>query len=68
MPGRVVRVMVSEGEAVEADAPLLIVEAMKMENEVRTPTAGVVRTVSVAAGDTVDAGQTLCELDVPAAD
>lgn len=63
MPGRVVRVMVQPGEAVGADAPLLIVEAMKMENEVRTPAAGVIRTVAVAAGDTVDAGQLLIELD-----
>lgn len=65
MPGRVVRVLVADGEAVEADAPLLIVEAMKMENEVRAPAAGVVRRVSVAAGDTVEAGQLLCEVAAP---
>lgn len=62
MPGRVVRVMVAEDEAVEFDAPLLIVEAMKMENEVRSPAAGVVRSIAVAAGDTVEAGQLLLEL------
>lgn len=62
MPGRVVRVLVAEGDAVEVDAPLLIVEAMKMENEVLAPTAGIVRSITVAAGDTVDAGQLLCEL------
>jgi glutaconyl-CoA/methylmalonyl-CoA decarboxylase subunit gamma len=62
MPGRVVQVLVAEGDAVEADAPLLIVEAMKMENEVRAPSAGVVRRVSVAVGDTVEAGQLLCEV------
>jgi biotin carboxyl carrier protein len=67
MPGRVVRVLVTEGEAVQADAPLLIVEAMKMENEVRTPTAGVVRKLSIAAGDTVEAGQLLCEIAPPEA-
>lgn len=62
MPGRVVRVLVSEGDAVEVDAPLLIVEAMKMENEVQATTAGVITQVAVAAGDTVDAGQLLCEV------
>jgi len=67
MPGRVVRVLVTEGQTVEADAPLLIVEAMKMENEVRSPTAGVVRRVSIAAGDTVEAGQLLCEVAAPEA-
>jgi biotin carboxyl carrier protein len=65
MPGRVVRVLVAEGEAVQADAPLLIVEAMKMENEVRAPGAGVVRRLSIAAGDTVEAGQLLCEVAAP---
>lgn len=67
MPGRVVRLLVAEGEAVQADAPLLIVEAMKMENEVRTPAAGVVRRLSIAAGDTVEAGQLLCEVATPTA-
>lgn len=68
MPGRVVRVLVADGDAVQADAPLLIVEAMKMENEVRAPAAGVVRRLSVAAGDTVEAGQLLCEVAAPEAD
>lgn len=67
MPGRVVRVLVADGEAVQADAALLIVEAMKMENEVRAPAAGVVRRLSVAAGDTVEAGQLLCEVAPPEA-
>lgn len=62
MPGRVVRVLVAEGEDVEVGAPLLIVEAMKMENEVNATMAGVVARVAVAAGDTVDAGQLLCEV------
>ncbi len=62
MPGRVVRVLVAEGDPVEDGTPLLIVEAMKMENDVRSPTAGKVGTILVAAGDTVDAGQLLCEI------
>jgi biotin carboxyl carrier protein len=67
MPGRVIRVLVAEGDAVPVDAPLLIVEAMKMENEVHAPTAGVVRHVWVAAGDTVEAGALLCEIAAPEA-
>jgi biotin carboxyl carrier protein len=62
MPGRIVRVLVAEGDVVEADAPAVIVEAMKMENEVRTIGAGQIVRVTIAVGDTVDAGQVLCEL------
>lgn len=68
MPGRIVRVMVSEGDVLEADTPVVIVEAMKMENEVRAPKASKVVRVAVTAGATVDAGQVLLELEphVPA--
>lgn len=63
MPGRVVRVMVREGDELVADTPVAIVEAMKMENEVRATHAAKVVRVAVAAGDTVDAGQVLVELE-----
>jgi biotin carboxyl carrier protein len=62
MPGRIVRMLVAEGDTVEANATLVIVEAMKMENEVRAVARSVVARVLVAAGDTVDAGQLMCEL------
>ncbi len=62
MPGRVVRVLVAEGEAVEVGAPVLIVEAMKMENELTAPIAGIVQDIGVSAGDTVDTDQLLCEI------
>lgn len=67
MPGRVVRVLVSEGETVAADAAVIIVEAMKMENEVRVAKAAKVVRIAVAAGDTVDSAQLLIELE-PIAD
>ncbi|MEM7155997.1 MAG: acetyl-CoA carboxylase biotin carboxyl carrier protein subunit [Myxococcota bacterium] len=67
MPGRVVRILVTEGQEIDANAPLLIVEAMKMENEVRSPIAGIVRTIAVEEGQAVDAGQLLCELSQPEA-
>jgi biotin carboxyl carrier protein len=65
MPGRVVKILVSEGEVVAQGAPAIIVEAMKMENELHVPTAGVVRRVAVSEGDTVDAGQVLLEITAP---
>lgn len=63
MPGRVVKVLVREGEAIERGAPAIIVEAMKMENELHAPASGIVRSVAVREGDTVDAGQILCEIE-----
>ncbi len=54
MPGKVVKVLVSEGDVVEQGQPLVVVEAMKMENELTAPVAGVVRAVHVQAGDTVE--------------
>jgi biotin carboxyl carrier protein len=65
MPGRVVKILVSEGEVVAQGAPAIIVEAMKMENELHVPTAGVVQRVAVREGDTVDAGQVLLEITAP---
>ncbi|MGB1701370.1 MAG: biotin/lipoyl-containing protein, partial [Nannocystaceae bacterium] len=63
MPGRIVRVLVEEGQEVDAGAPLVIVEAMKMENELQAPIAGVVSSVSAEAGATVDAGTVLCVVE-----
>ena len=56
MPGSVVRVLVSEGDAVAEGQVLLVVEAMKMENEFKAPFAATVSSVAVEAGQTVDAG------------
>lgn len=63
MPGRVVKALVSEGDSVEAGQPVIIVEAMKMENEVTASGAGVVRNIAVSPGDTVDAGAVLVEIE-----
>jgi biotin carboxyl carrier protein len=59
MPGRVVRILVKVGDAVEVRQPLVVVEAMKMENELGSPKAGVVKEVPVAEGQSVDAGRLL---------
>jgi biotin carboxyl carrier protein len=63
MPGRVVRVLVAAGDAVTARQPLVVVEAMKMENELRSPKAGRVRDVAVAAGASVGAGRVLIVIE-----
>jgi glutaconyl-CoA/methylmalonyl-CoA decarboxylase subunit gamma len=59
MPGKVVKLLVKEGDAVEAGTPLVVVEAMKMENELTAETAGVVKKVFVATGDAVEGGASL---------
>jgi biotin carboxyl carrier protein len=63
MPGRVVRVLVSAGDEVELRQPVIVVEAMKMENELRSPKAGRVKDVAVAAGASVEAGRVLVVID-----
>jgi pyruvate carboxylase subunit B len=62
MPGLVVRVEVNVGQRVEAGAGLVVVEAMKMENELRAPRPGVVEAVHVAAGQAVEKGAALVTL------
>ena len=63
MPGKVVRVLVETGQEVEAGTGLLIVEAMKMQNEMKSPRAGAVVAIKVAAGDTVEAGALLAVIE-----
>ncbi|MFN2571187.1 MAG: acetyl-CoA carboxylase biotin carboxyl carrier protein subunit [Gemmatimonadales bacterium] len=65
MPGLVVRVEVTPGQAVEVGTALVVVEAMKMENELRAPSRGVVEHVHVAAGDRVEKGAPLVTLGSP---
>lgn len=63
MPGKVLDVLVAEGEEVEADAPLFLLEAMKMEQTLRAGARAVVAEIRVAAGDMVGPGQTLALLE-----
>ncbi len=62
IPGKVVAVKVAEGEQVQPGQPLVVLEAMKMENELAAEREGVVRVVHVAPGDTVEQGAPLVEL------
>ena len=59
MPGRVVRVLVEHGSQVEAGQGLVVVEAMKMQNEIKSPKKGLVQKVLAIAGATVNAGDVL---------
>jgi biotin carboxyl carrier protein len=59
MPGKVARVLVSVGDTVEAGSGLVVIEAMKMENEITSPRAGRVTAVEVEQGRTVESGAPL---------
>ena len=63
MPGKVVAVLVEEGQEVEEGQGLVVVEAMKMENELQSPRAGVVKGLSAEEGVAVDGGASLCTIE-----
>jgi biotin carboxyl carrier protein len=63
MPGRVMRVLVAVGDPVTARQGVVVIEAMKMENELRTPRDGVVKEVLVVAGAAVETGAVLVVVD-----
>jgi biotin carboxyl carrier protein len=59
MPGKVVRVLAKAGERIEAGQGLLVVEAMKMQNEVKSPKSGQIEAILVSEGQSVNAGELL---------
>jgi len=63
MPGRVVRVLAEVGDRVEADQGLVVIEAMKMENEITAPKAGTVTRIAVTPGQTVESGTVLAVVE-----
>ncbi len=63
MPGRVVRVLAKPGDPVKKGQPVLVVEAMKMENEMKAPVDGVVAEVLVVEGQAVEAGTKLVRIE-----
>jgi biotin carboxyl carrier protein len=63
MPGKVVRVLVDAGETVTSGQGVIVVEAMKMQNELRSPKDGTVKVVNVEEGETVSAGQILLTVE-----
>lgn len=63
MPGKVVRILALRGTEVEAGQPVLVIEAMKMQNELKSPKKGTVKRLAVNEGAAVEAGQVLAEID-----
>jgi biotin carboxyl carrier protein len=63
MPGKVVHVLVKAGTKVEAGTGIVVVEAMKMQNEMKSPKAGVVISINAEAGATVNAGDVLAVIE-----
>jgi biotin carboxyl carrier protein len=63
MPGKVVRLLVDVGAKVEANQSVIVIEAMKMQNELKAPKTGVLKRISVAEGAAVEAGQVLAEVE-----
>jgi biotin carboxyl carrier protein len=63
MPGKVVRVLVQSGDEVKIGEGVIIVEAMKMQNEMKSPKDGVVKEIRVQAGDTVNGGDVLAVIE-----
>ena len=67
MPGKVLKVLVRDGDLVEAGQPLVVIEAMKMETTLAAESAAIVKQVRVEEGQTVDHGAVLIELSPPPA-
>jgi len=63
MPGIVVSLLVGVGDTVEEGQPLLVLEAMKMQNEIAAPVGGVVKHIHVGEGEAVSAGAKLVEIE-----
>jgi biotin carboxyl carrier protein len=63
MPGKVVRILVEPGAQVEAGAGVIVVEAMKMQNEMKAPKGGIVTTLNVSVGATVNGGEVLAVIE-----
>jgi len=63
MPGKIVKILVAQGDTVEAGQTVIIVSAMKMESEFKVSNKGIVKTIAVAEGDTVDSNQVMVEIE-----
>lgn len=63
MPGKVIRIIAPAGTQVEAGQGVLVIEAMKMQNEMKSPKKGTVKKIKAAEGEAVEAGQVLAEIE-----
>jgi biotin carboxyl carrier protein len=62
MPGKIVKILVTTGDAVKAGDPVVTLEAMKMENELCAPVGGTVKAIPIQIGDSVEGGQLLVSI------
>ena len=63
MPGRIVKIFVEEGSKVKEGQPILVLEAMKMQNEIKSPQSGIIITINPKAGDSVETGSLLFSVE-----
>ncbi len=63
MPGKILELMVTEGDEVEKDQPLVILEAMKMENELKAPISGTITELSAETGDSLEKNSPILEIE-----
>lgn len=63
MPGKILEIMVNEGDEVEKDQPLVILEAMKMENELKAPIAGTIANISTEVGASLEKNSPILEIE-----
>jgi pyruvate carboxylase subunit B len=63
MPGKILEIMVQEGDEVELGEPVAILEAMKMENELKAPVAGVITSVNVTKNDSLEKNALILEIE-----
>lgn len=63
MPGKILEVLVSEGDEVELGDPVAILEAMKMENELKAPIKGVISSIAIAKGDSLEKNALILEIE-----
>jgi len=63
MPGRIVRVLAAPGQDIRANQGIVVMEAMKMQNEIKSPTNGKIRTLAVAEGETVRSGHLIAVIE-----
>jgi biotin carboxyl carrier protein len=63
MPGRIVKVFIKEGDKVKEGQAVLVLEAMKMQNEIKSPQSGIITKINPTAGDSVEAGALLFSVE-----
>lgn len=68
MPGTIIRILVEEGQTVSSGDVLLLLEAMKMENEIKAPVSGTVETIAVEEAKPVNKGDLLVHIEIPSPD